>query len=708
MTRLDSANASSKGPKQCRRRWGNHLNANNKTESWSPEEDATLLEGHARLGNRWTELARLVGGRTDNAVKNRFDALARKRKRAEAQGAAAGGADAGGGKASALEASGKANNTPPPSAAGAAEGGAARKKASAEQSSPEKRKRKGGLAAAKPASTLPPLMASRQKSLSIQIPSAPHAPPSTVVTNASGVPVVAGSPVPPTLAMYLRTQLAQLSPMDLRSMGGMGSPDLAQLFSLFGAGDLDHLPSADRRAQHVAGETVACGGRGGTQAPSAAAAAAASDPADPAQMLPAQTPAIDPEEVMGWLRAITPRAQSTGRCSGPESGGSKRGASSTPTTAAATAGGEGGGRRRGEGAGGSASGACLGLGAAGASSSVQGSALTPASNALRAGAQGAGASDAPASTSPAKLMPPPSATDARKDGGSCTGGPTAHASHRVLHAHGASATPPAIPTPTSGAEMLMRLAEQPGGLAVVQKLLLLCNSTPTAASMLNMHHTGHTPPGGMGEGANGSARAPSDAKAAGCGGGVDVGTHDAPTSAAADAAVFGNVLGWSDFGPTSVGGTAARDALGAGAGLGLTPRAAAAAASGAAAGAGGAPNPGSMTRRSPRLRSVASLTRSDAAAAAPVASSPAFSAHEAHMLLNALGADTEGLLQLAAQPVGEPTLAADAPMAPGALDSEDSEQQAHPVSSVSFEFHAPTTPISASVFSPRRSPRTAP
>ena len=212
----------------------------------------------------------------------------------------------------------------------------------------------------------------------------------------------------------------------------------------------------------------------------------------------------------------------------------------------------------------------------------------------------------------------------------------------------------------------------------------------------------------MGEGANGSARAPSDAKAVGCGGGVDEGTHDAPLPAAADAAVFGNVLGWSDFGPTSVGGTAARNALGAGAGLGLTPRAAAAAASGAAAGAGGAPNPGSMTRRSPRLRSVASLTRSDPAAAAPVASSPAFSAHEAHMLLNALGADTEGLLQLAAQPVGEPTLAADAPMAPGALDSEDSEQQAHPVSSVSFEFHAPPTPISASVFSPRRSPRTAP
>lgn len=64
--------------KQCRRRWQNHLNATLKTYVWTAEEDKTLLEGHRILGNKWTEIARMVTGRTDNAVKNRFVALTKK------------------------------------------------------------------------------------------------------------------------------------------------------------------------------------------------------------------------------------------------------------------------------------------------------------------------------------------------------------------------------------------------------------------------------------------------------------------------------------------------------------------------------------------------------------------------------------------------------------------------------------------------------
>lgn len=44
------------------------------------QEDAQLLDGHRRHGNKWTMIAQEIGGRTDNAVKNRFAALEKKRK----------------------------------------------------------------------------------------------------------------------------------------------------------------------------------------------------------------------------------------------------------------------------------------------------------------------------------------------------------------------------------------------------------------------------------------------------------------------------------------------------------------------------------------------------------------------------------------------------------------------------------------------------
>jgi hypothetical protein len=35
-----------------------------------------LIKGYTRWGNAWTKIAATIGGRTDNAVKNRFAALA--------------------------------------------------------------------------------------------------------------------------------------------------------------------------------------------------------------------------------------------------------------------------------------------------------------------------------------------------------------------------------------------------------------------------------------------------------------------------------------------------------------------------------------------------------------------------------------------------------------------------------------------------------
>ncbi|TKW24531.1 hypothetical protein SEVIR_3G056600v4 [Setaria viridis] len=67
--------------KSCRLRWINYLRPDLKRGAFSQEEEDLIIELHAVLGNRWSQIAAQLPGRTDNEIKNLWNSCIKKKLR---------------------------------------------------------------------------------------------------------------------------------------------------------------------------------------------------------------------------------------------------------------------------------------------------------------------------------------------------------------------------------------------------------------------------------------------------------------------------------------------------------------------------------------------------------------------------------------------------------------------------------------------------
>eukprot|EP00963_Diacronema_lutheri_P002133 scaffold139_cov325-Pavlova_lutheri.AAC.53 len=65
--------------KQCREKWKNQLKPSIRNDPWTDQEEEIFVGAHLMYGNKWSFIAQCLEGRSENAVKNHWNAVMRRK-----------------------------------------------------------------------------------------------------------------------------------------------------------------------------------------------------------------------------------------------------------------------------------------------------------------------------------------------------------------------------------------------------------------------------------------------------------------------------------------------------------------------------------------------------------------------------------------------------------------------------------------------------